>query len=556
MSSDDRNGNAHKDGRGLFQRVLKLVSGSKQGDKPHAGEHLSTEEKTQMLIRKQRNDLARRREFEELRQLRRQQEAGNSQQSILSGDTHKPSTRQAETLNKINELESQMASRWKQLQDENTVVSSPPDAAPSRSHPFKESRTQPVPTASLPTKAAVAQQPREAVKTPVRAVTIETQTVMAPDSIEMDAAADDQELMELSDPALEEVAVLFASNENEQVEQNLRGMLVKNSPQRGRREVWLTLMDFYRAVGNQPAFETVAMEYTALFSESAPQWFVFDPAFIKKQQLGKANNGPSIYWQSPVKLDSAAGQDFQSKLLAGDDKVVRVMDWNALKEVSVDGGKLVLEALEKLDRPGISLQVTGLTVLMNLLAAQTKANGAQADQVIWKLRLELLRLFDTAEEFDMEAMEYCLAHEISPPSWVKPSCNCENLDNDPDSDDTDDGEETVSTRSSTLLDGMSTGFYGQHTVAPLRLRGALRGSLSKELKEFDEKIPTEGGFLRIACDRLVRIDFSAAGDLLNWVNEKSGQGYSVQLAKVHRLVALFFVVMGISISARISLRKD
>ena len=552
MSSNDQDNSTQASQGGLFKRVMKLVSNPKLGDKPYAADQLSAEEKTQMLIRKQRNDLARRREFEELRQLRRQQAASEEgSRSLLSGDmSSKPSTRQIETLNKINQIENQMASRWAQPPAANLNPGTSAGAGPAATNP------------------ALSQVPTEIASDHVKTTPLEGGNVQSsPPPPEVDPtqilatldasdAAEDQELAELADPLLEEAAVLFASNEDAQVEQNLKALLAKNSPQRNKRGTWLTLMDFYRATGNQVAFESLAMNYMTLFAESAPQWQLFDPSLLKKLQASKSASGSSVYWQSPAELNVEAAQDMQQKFLAAEDKLIRIMDWSGLKQLSVDGVQIVLETLIKLDRAGITLQVTGLATIMMLLAAQTKVNGAEADQFIWQLRLELLRMFDTPEEFDMEAMEYCLAHEISPPAWTKPQCTCEDLDRDPDTDDMDDEVSSTGLGGATTI-GASTGFYGQNVGAPLRLRGALKGSLSQELKDFDEKIPAEeGGFLRITCERLVRIDFAAAGDLLNWVSEKAARGYSVQLVKVHRLVALFFAVMGISVSARVLLRKD
>ena len=60
----------------------------------------------------------------------------------------------------------------------------------------------------------------------------------------------------------------------------------------------------------------------------------------------------------------------------------------------------------------------------------------------------------------------------------------------------------------------------------------------------------------IACDRLIRIDFSAAGTLLNWVTARVAEGRQVQFVEVHRLVAAFFNVIGISEHARVGMRNE
>ena len=53
-----------------------------------------------------------------------------------------------------------------------------------------------------------------------------------------------------------------------------------------------------------------------------------------------------------------------------------------------------------------------------------------------------------------------------------------------------------------------------------------------------------------------RVDFAAAGTLLNWVSSHCAQGRQVQFIDVHRLIGAFFNVIGISELARISVRTD
>jgi hypothetical protein len=210
MSSNDQDNSTQASQGGLFKRVMKLVSNPKLGDKPYAADQLSAEEKTQMLIRKQRNDLARRREFEELRQLRRQQAASEEgSRSLLSGDmSSKPSTRQIETLNKINQIENQMASRWAQPPAANLNPGTSAGAGPAATNP------------------ALSQVPTEIASDHVKTTPLEGGNVQnSPPPPEVDPtqilatldasdAAEDQELAELADPLLEEAAVLFASNED------------------------------------------------------------------------------------------------------------------------------------------------------------------------------------------------------------------------------------------------------------------------------------------------------------------------------------------------------
>lgn len=62
--------------------------------------------------------------------------------------------------------------------------------------------------------------------------------------------------------------------------------------------------------------------------------------------------------------------------------------------------------------------------------------------------------------------------------------------------------------------------------------------------------------MSLACSRLIRVDFAAAGALLNWVSTAQTQGRMVQFMAVHRLVAGFFKVLGISDVAHVMVRTD
>lgn len=576
-SSDEESGGSGGSTKGLFQRVLRFVS-SKHSDKSHSNDP-SPEEKTQMLLRKQRHDVARRSEFGKLRGMIQEQEAAE-EESRLSSLTHrreKPNSRQLETIRKINELENQMANRLslqqaselpttasKQIAGASTISSSIQSDTSGFGSSFYSATENSIAGSLFPsTSEGLRASANSATtdKTEKRDNTAED-VLDAIDSVSdlRDAEGSDDELALLSDPMLEESAVLFASNEDELVERNLRSMLIRDAAYRNNRITWQVLMDFYRATGDQAAFDALAMDYTTIFSESAPQWTVFDPMVVKKLKAKSASSG-MIYWQSPAIFDDAAAYDMDQKFCSNnDDKIPRLMDWNLVKEITGKSAERVLQILNSLDRPEFKLQVTGLRVILALLEQLTKSSREDRDYLrpLWQLRLELMRFFNMPDEFDMLAMEYCLEFEVSPPDWVKPHCHCEDLDKDSSGEEAanDSAGGTSLQNTTTILTHLATGFYSQSVATPLRLRGELKGNIVDKLAEFDKKLTKDGGFIRINCERLVRIDFVAAGDLLNWVSERASKGYSVQLLRVNRLVALFFIVMGVSVPAHISLRRD
>lgn len=61
--------------------------------------------------------------------------------------------------------------------------------------------------------------------------------------------------------------------------------------------------------------------------------------------------------------------------------------------------------------------------------------------------------------------------------------------------------------------------------------------------------------VRISCALLIRVDFVAAGDLLNWVISKRAEQRQVTFTDVNRLVALMFGAMGINEHVSTQLRQ-
>ena len=91
-------------------------------------------------------------------------------------------------------------------------------------------------------------------------------------------------------------------------------------------------------------------------------------------------------------------------------------------------------------------------------------------------------------------------------------------------------------------------------VASVELSGQLVGDIGPTLKRLEAEL---GGstIVNVSCAKLIRVDFIAAGDLLNWVLARRNENRSVIFVESHRLVALFFGAMGINEHATVKLQK-
>ena len=89
----------------------------------------------------------------------------------------------------------------------------------------------------------------------------------------------------------------------------------------------------------------------------------------------------------------------------------------------------------------------------------------------------------------------------------------------------------------------------------VELAGQIRGDAIEVLDKLEAKL-MGADIMVISCAKLIRVDFSAAGTLLNWVSAREAENRGVQFTEVNRLVAAFFNVIGITEHARVLSRID
>ena len=177
--------------------------------------------------------------------------------------------------------------------------------------------------------------------------------------------------------------------------------------------------------------------------------------------------------------------------------------------------------------------------------------------------MALLRVLRRMDEFEMAALNYCVTYEVSPPSWEDPRCICRIVSGA--GQDQDAGASTIISSLDSV--GAEAGDKGSNDFrmttfdsvmlppVTVELSGSIAGVVSATLERLDRKFQG-ADVLSISCAKLVRVDFAAAGTLLNWVSSHCAQGRQVQFIDVHRLIGAFFNVIGISELARISVRTD
>lgn len=92
-------------------------------------------------------------------------------------------------------------------------------------------------------------------------------------------------------------------------------------------------------------------------------------------------------------------------------------------------------------------------------------------------------------------------------------------------------------------------------VRHVKLVGDLLGAADDRLGLI-ELATHDSAALIVHCDGLTRVDFSAAGRLLNWVKSAQSEGKQIEFRHLPRLIATFFNLIGIDEHARLTVRPN
>lgn len=588
----------------FFRKVVRFVANpatdwtelnSRQEDTREL--ELEKSELKAMIERKRRNDFVRKREFDMLRRVRREglspeqlaalgtsSRLDDSEARVSEGRASRPDGVKA----KIDEIEQQMVGEGGFTSTRNKAAGLshattqqmpmvPPAAAPAaRRDSFDDDEEQlpalpPLPVMNLAPAAAPAPVQMSGglpPLAPLSSVSFDTPGAEGRTSAANNAGARDSEFsnpfaVEVSevvhDPELDEAVIAFANADFAQCEEALRRITAAGGVRNQHAETWLVLFDLYRATGQQALFESLAVEYAQQFGWSAPQWYSL-PRLVAEAQAEEhvlssaaATRGHGdVGWVCPELLDIEAVARLRSQTLQM--PLPWVFDWSELKRIDAEAA-MQLSMLMRL-WAGQSLELRWLAGerLFAVLQEAAPTGVRDADPAFWLTRLDALRLANRPDAFDETAIDYCVTYEVSPPSWEPTRCKVHISGS------------SLSTRNPdlSLVSEMSTGFMESSQsddagssgteVAHVELSGQLIGDIGGTLSRLQSE-RSSAPLISVSCARLIRVDFIAAGDLLNWVLSKRSDERAVQFVDTHRLVALFFGAMGINEHAKVQVRK-
>ena len=563
----------------------------------------------EMIERKRRNDFVRKREFDMLRKMRKCEatagtdpDAAGRPSFFQSSMPSKPDDR-ATTLKKIDEIEAQMSMQWwktKNSSGQENAAPTPglPDSRraaanqpavdrhlPSAYRPTEpaglQSAVQATPSA-VPVRAALASPPGQAP-----APTLASQLPLATaSSSSVDSAgkqpsssfgfaspasdfspskffAVENGAVLTHDTELEEAAIRFANGDDEGAEAGLLDILGPGGPRQDHPETWLALFDLYRANAQQDKFELAAIQFVERFSRSAPQWFSM-PAMVKmlNPPLMKSANGPASDWICP----SVVGIQTVAALKAALAKASMpwCLDWTNLRSIEASAVEPLYQVFSTWAAEPVQLRFVGNTQLQKVLQSATPSNDRSVGHDGWQLRMQALRVTHQPDDFELAALDFCVTYEVSPPAWESARCEYKPLDPSGGTltSETIIGDVYRDFSSSNMalagsdsqIDSQMSGMPPSNVLA-VELSGTIQGDAIAVLDKLGHKL-NGADIMVISCAKLIRVDFSAAGTLLNWVAARQTENRSVQFSDVNRLVAAFFNVIGITENATVVVRVD
>jgi anti-anti-sigma regulatory factor len=325
-------------------------------------------------------------------------------------------------------------------------------------------------------------------------------------------------------PALEEAAILYANRQDAAAQGALEEAIAATDiPPQAARQAWVMLFDLFENLGRRAEFETAAMQFAVRFETSPP---AFNDRSGTKHAKTETAGGPLVIFSGTVGAAGARQFD-QIRALSAKHRCLR-LDFTKVDDISPDGSAQLRASLGFLVKHGHEIDYAGLERLTTLLRARTEVGRADLPESHWLLLLDLYQVQSRQEAFEEAALSYCITYEVSPPSWVE-----------------------IKPKASLLVNGPAT---QPMRVDAFYLEGEIIGGAESVLKGIAD-FAAERPLAVIDVFDVKRMDFIAAGALLNMVSALKTAGKHVEVRGPSPLLATLFVTMGFTAYARLARRR-
>jgi hypothetical protein len=573
-----------KDSPSFFRKMVKFVANpatewaelTAPSDQTRETESAKSELKA-MIERKRRNDFVRKRELDMLRRVRR--EGLSSEQLAALGGSSRIDDSEVRPTDSLARADAGVKAKIDQIEQQ--MVGDGYAGSPRRAPDFYSAATQPaaidaaaslgrLASATMPAaRTEPAQQiggrvsgflPTRPGHEPPAAPTSRPSAAppaAAPRPEPVASAlgkADNVDVTDVAhDPDLDEAVIAFANADFEQCEHSLATLTGTAGSRAQDAETWLVLFDLYRAIGQQHKFESLALDYAQQFGWSAPQWYSMPRQVAEatgEERPKTSRVVGQVGWVCPPYVDAEVVAKLSSQSLQM--PLPWVFDWGGLKGIDAEGCARMSELFRKWIGQKLDMQWLNGERLFTVLQDTSPTGVRDADPAYWQLRLDALRMTNRPDQFDETAIDYCVTYEVSPPSWETATCHARVIGANHNTT-LPPPLSSITDAPTSFVESQNAIGAGQPTIATFDLSGQLVGDINPTLRKMDAELG-EASIVNVSCVRLIRVDFIAAGDLLNWVLARRSENRVVTFLESHRLVALFFGAMGINEHAKVKVR--
>ncbi len=311
-----------------------------------------------------------------------------------------------------------------------------------------------------------------------------------------------------TDSAIDEAAMLYASNQLENAESVLRGLLEGND-----QRVWHMLFDLYRLSQREANFEKLALDYAMRFECSPPVWKA------RENNDNKKDKGVSRPLVLPADLGAGIGDKLGLVTASLQKGSTLQLDFSNVQTIHGKGAQDVADMLSKTRKNKLKFQVSGASAIIDLL--KTKMQSEPGEQGYWQMLLAVYQLLGRHDDFENLAIDFAVTFELSPPSWENVEAAVEVAAPAPE----------IPTDAFVLSGVISEA--SQEQLA----------KLMQYAESHDEVV--------VDCSGIIRVEYGYVGSFIGQIMQLLGTGKVITLQGQNALVHEFLRMMGIDQLAKL-----
>lgn len=309
-----------------------------------------------------------------------------------------------------------------------------------------------------------------------------------------------------AESAIDEAAMLYASNQVDQTEATLKSLLTGND-----QRAWHMLFDLYRINQREANFEKLALEYAMRFECSPP--------VMKAVESKKKDKGVSRPLTLPEQLTAGIGEKFGQIISSLQKGSTLQLDFSNVKTIDGNGAQDVADLLTKTRKSKLKFQVSGSSAIIEQL--KSKMQAEPSEQGYWQMLLAIYQLLGKQDDFENLAVDFAVTFELSPPSW-------ENVEA---------AQEVAAPEPEIPTDAFA-------------LNGVISEASQDQINKLMQYAESHSDVV-VDCSAVTRVDYGYIGNLIGQLMQLLGTGKNITLQGQNALVNELFRMMGIDQLARL-----